>query len=524
MDDKSALVTQESMSLDEVDIVKSLNELVDRCKHLLRELDIFAAYLQEKRAAHRVEIRPFRNSIQQELKALEKRRRKANVFTEVTESLQHVVSSTNIPYFETVWAIAKRTSGLVSIKLKHRLVDIEAENGSLWIKVANQTQKRLLFELAKQGWEQYGMSDDESEDEELQKPTIDGSDEGGLGLLKVAKKIAREADEEFVNYKRPRIHFVMPRIQAGEVLEIDRVLKDVQATGATIQCATDNPPTSPPVGEVLETLLTPEFESFTTTLNIDCTILLALVSDICHSDVEEQPYFSHLTKGQIEKEKKGGSFMIHTLYPAMSNRKLVCTEEAAERMQEIVDAMATPSERRRTELLMGKISSFGRDETLREYQRLSKHPVPSDWQIPVQIVSKDVSNADLPLVAERVAPHLSSINRSVFIYGWASGFTTLTSNKTTAKQIERLILQHRKNEAEIGPHVWSSSTSRSLLAKEKDKLENGGIRTWKAIKRTEDSREGLEYGWVVEYPSKEHLGPKKGECGSRYCYHCKRMK
>ncbi|KAK3063413.1 hypothetical protein LTS18_000565, partial [Coniosporium uncinatum] len=396
--DKSALVAKGSMRSEEGHVVESLNDLVERCKHLLRELDTFAAYLEEKRAAHRVETRPFRNSIQQELKALEKRRRKANASA---ESLQHVVSSTNIPYFETVWTTAKRTSGLVSIKLKHRLVDIEAENGSLWIKVANQTQKRLLFELAKQGWEQYGMSDDESEDEEpAPKPTTDDSDESGLNLLKVAERIAKEANEEYINYKRPRIHFVMPRIRAGEVPEIDRVLNDIQATGATIQCAGDIPTVSRPVEEVLETLVTPEFDGFTNTLNIDCTILLALVSDICHSDVDEQPYFSHLTKGQIEKEKKGGSFMNHILYPAMSDRKLVCTEEAAERMQEIVDAMATQKERRRTELLMCKDPSLSREDTLREYQKLSKYQVPSDWQIPVRIVSKDVHNAELPPVAE----------------------------------------------------------------------------------------------------------------------------
>ena len=82
-----------------------------------------------------------------------------------------------------MWDAAKQTTGLVTFnkrfywgnstsrdlkrqgkpKKRGALVDIVAQDGEQWIKVSTVTEKRLLFELAKQGWEFSGSSDDENE-------------------------------------------------------------------------------------------------------------------------------------------------------------------------------------------------------------------------------------------------------------------------------------------------------------------------------------------------------------------------
>ena len=74
---------------------------------------------------------------------------------------------------------------------------------------------------------------------------------------------------------------------------------------------------------------------------------------------------------------------------------------------------------------------------------------------------------ELPTVAQNVAKNLSSINQSVFMYGWYTGMTTISSNRTVAKDIETSIEANRTREDEKGPDVWLCPTARSLVGKEK---------------------------------------------------------
>ena len=70
-----------------------------------------------------------------------------------------------------------------------------------------------------------------------------------------------------------------------------------------------------------------------------------------------------------------------------------------------------------------------------------------------------------------MARSLSTLNTSVFLSGWAAGFTTLTSNKTVAHQIESVVENNRTEgvDDELGPSVWICGVTRSLAAKEKPK-------------------------------------------------------
>jgi hypothetical protein len=78
----------------------------------------------------------------------------------------------------------------------------------------------------------------------------------------------------------------------------------------------------------------------------------------------------------------------------------------------------------------------------------------------------------LPSVADKVAAILSDINRSVFLYGWVTGLTTITSNRAVAKQVASMIEEDMHEDEEVdGPQVWVCDTARSLVAKDKNRKE-----------------------------------------------------
>jgi hypothetical protein len=112
---------------------------------------------------------------------------------------------------------------------------------------------------------------------------------------------------------------------------------------------------------------------------------------------------------------------------------------------------------------------WSKEQRIRGFQELSAYVVPLDWNIPIEVVESDlaVMQKQLPLAAEQVAKLLSPINQSVFLYGWATGITTISSNRTVAKEIEGTIETHRLEDDEAGPDIWLCPTARSLVGKEK---------------------------------------------------------
>lgn len=120
--------------------------------------------------------------------------------------LMHALRSSNLPFYQAVWDIARGSCyGLLALgkrfywdghakgfekeksapktagkkgggekqpnkdKRKSVFVDIVADDGEEWVKVSTMSESRLLFEMAKKGWER------DSEDECM-------SDEGVMGL------------------------------------------------------------------------------------------------------------------------------------------------------------------------------------------------------------------------------------------------------------------------------------------------------------------------------------------------------
>ncbi|BDD55903.1 hypothetical protein MPDQ_003281 [Monascus purpureus] len=521
-------------------------ELLQKCRHLLEELDTFQSLLHKKlRNPQVVEARQLRSNVASELRALEKLNRQAedavksaSTSTSTTATtaaagpapdqdlaesrLIHALRSSNLPFYEAVWAVAKRScTGLVAFgkrfywddedgsggvtddgvkgkskpskdKRKSVFVDIIADDGEEWVKVSTISESRLLFEMAEKGWEM-DDSDLSSGDEDGQERTIlrndwnseEQDDENEIELIKLARDAKKAASATRVRYRHPRVRFVLPKIEEGKFGDIDSVLSEIRSHGITVECRESEKDTStvPKLlvskdEPALSHLLPHPFIRFTSTLNVDCTLLLALVSDLSHSQsISPLPTHHKAIVRQIEIEREQ-PLLPAELWPAMSGHDLVCTEEAAKRMCEIVSIIGTDTEKMRTRILMGDspFESETREATLERFQELSDYQVPAQWRIPITVVDAKTiidtarKHAKLPSVVQNAAEILSDINYSVFLYGWITGLTTITSNRTVAKQIEATVESHRNGDDSLeGPPVWVCDTARSLIGKEKDR-------------------------------------------------------
>jgi hypothetical protein len=395
------------------------------------------------------------------------------------ERVQQLLTTSNLPFLEAIWNTAKNFFAITGLRRHGSLVDIYAEGGLKWIKVSTVPEKRLLMEMAKQGWDWHGMSDSESDEEdecsgdnkaqsEVDPWAMLKENEDDISLVKLAKSMVKAAREKRIKYSHPQVHFVLTRIYSGNK-DIDLVLEKIRATGATVQTA-DQITRPRPINEVIEDLVVDEFKSFSETLNVDCTLLLAIVSDISHGQVKEESWFNKNIRRQIQIEEKE-KLMPDTLYPAMAGRDLVCTQIAAQRMREIVDFIGTDSEKARTAIMMGDDASKSPSDLLADFQQFSCNPIPSSWKLPIRVV--DPGSLVLSPLAQAVSEQLTEINQSVFLFGWVAGYTTITSNKIATKSIEKAVEENRKRDEEAGPNVWICPTARSLVAKEKDRRDGG---------------------------------------------------
>lgn len=337
------------------------------------------------------------------------------------------------------------------------MVDIVAQDGLQWIKVSTVTENRLLFDLAKEGWE--GAYSDDEGDEVAVGQGHGLEEDHRIEVIRQADDLRKASLAHKVRYKHPSVVLVLPKISPSPPSEIASIISSLRSTGATVELGPSSPSTD--LLSIFPNLLPDQLCDLTATLNIDCTILLALVSDLSYSSTNLETWFHKAITRQIEREEQE-HLLLESLWPAMIGRKLVCTEEAAQRMKEIVDCIGTASERQRTNLILSS-TSLSSESVHTEFAKLSTYAIPPDWNIPIEVVDAHVEMRDLPPVAEEVKMKLTKINQSVFLYGWARGWCTLSSNRTVAKLIEEIV-----NAAdETGPVIWLCSTARSLVGKEK---------------------------------------------------------
>ncbi|WPH01981.1 Hypothetical protein R9X50_00483500 [Acrodontium crateriforme] len=485
-------IEQDATATNDIDDSESsslLAALTERAKVLLAELEAYRQRLQELRQDGNVEMGHFRGTVKSELNMLQKLEQKPG-----GQQTQHVARSSNLPFLENVWATVKRSRDIVSlqkriyvssdIKLlsqgmrqvdlgnskKKRekgskdvavLVDAITDGGRIWAKVSLITNTRIIFDLAKQGWNS-GGSDDEEYNSNF--GCDDEDDDGDIPLLKTAKDLTKAAQAFRSKTKKVEVHLILPRLEPGKTPEIDEVLEKCRATGAILFCGEDVKP-APELEQALHTMAPDPIDSFSDVVNIDCTILLAVVSEFSHAKVSKEPWFHAALRRQVEIEGNE-NLLPSLLYPAMGSRKLVCTKEAIKRMREIVDTIGTASEKARTAIMMGDDKSKSQAELVAEMQEWSAYPVPEQWQLPIRIADQ-LDETTASQVALECTRSMTAINRSVFLYGWQAGCTTITSNRTVVKQMETELDRYEDLADTLWPSIWLCPTARSLVGKEK---------------------------------------------------------
>lgn len=374
------------------------------------------------------------------------------------------------------------------------------------------TETRLLFEQAKAGWENAdSSSDDESSiGDDGCSPRADHSlsnspspSTNPIELVRLAIDLRTASLATQIRYKHPTVRIVLPKIPIAPSPPTIAILDRILATGAVIEIGpslskyphnssfplSDSDLTAPPLSTIFSKLTPNLYSSLTTTLNIDCTILLALISDLSHSPkTPHSPSHHKAITRQIELEARD-HLLPECLYPALEGRDMVCTAEAATRMREIVEQIGTETERIRAKLLLNDEDTGNMDAShsssnqllLSRFAAQSEYPVPPDLRLPITIKSASTTELlqHLPPIAQKVAEELSAINRSVFLYGWAKGITTMSSNRAVSKVVEGIVSSEltkhdelgggleKVRESVAGPEVWICGTARSLVGKEK---------------------------------------------------------
>jgi len=478
------------------DLQNTIRGLVGRGKLLHEEVETYVAAVLEKQKLGKVynpvEYRNLRNDMRNELAFLNKLM-SSNMDE---EKARHYIVSSNLLYYEALWSAAKRSAGLQSFRKyffwgRHKipggkststglslakgsqkkaktaaLVDIVAEEGMEWIRVSTVSEKRLLFDLAKLGWMNDSDSDDDLPDTGPDNEN-DEDDEDQVDIVRNARELARAARANPIRGRPPKVRFVLTRIESGNIQAIDMIISKIRATGAIVQCAKDIPPPMP-LKSVLAQLLVDRSRAMSDTVNIDCTILLALISDISHKPCPILDWYPGEVQAQIQEEAQEHLLPSH-LYPAIGSHPMVCTSEAADQMNLIVKTLATDSEKLRANILLAQGDRQGRPSTelVEEWASISDHKIPDGFRLPIQVKQIDLNTITngLPAVAAKVAAELGTLNKSIFVYGWANSLTTLSANRGRARQIDYIINEHGLQDGEAGPHIWLCGESRSLIAK-----------------------------------------------------------
>ncbi|KAH6989332.1 hypothetical protein BKA56DRAFT_475494 [Ilyonectria sp. MPI-CAGE-AT-0026] len=354
-------------------------------------------------------------------------------------------------------------------------VDV-VEGGREWLTVKTVQRDRLARQLTDCGWSwgEHELGDRVDEDEWDDVP-----------LAKYVRRLVAAARMNRHNYRFPRIRLILSSLSRADdeidvfidqLVHIDPLVEVIMEyqEGAFMSTA------PPPLDVALDNLVGDELEDLTATLNLDHTILIDLISDLTHASLEPQLWQAPTTRAQIEEENRhDGGLMARTLYPVLAGRRLVCTSEAADHFHYVLRNVGTETERERARLLVpwdDETRSMSTKDIRDRFQQLSIHQLPDDVKAPIDIIpepwdmpaiSQAVSSGVLPRVALDVAEAsaFKSSKLSIFIYGWAAGVATVTSNKEVRRQVRAWVKLNARSEDDIGPLIWTLQVTRNLLAK-----------------------------------------------------------
>ncbi|WYZ38265.1 hypothetical protein EsH8_III_000179 [Colletotrichum jinshuiense] len=457
------------------------------------------------------------------------------------------LDASNYKFYETVWEVTKRCCDLTGMrrelsykakdgKATSAVVDLVVNGGADWVKVVTTTERRLFYEMADAGWDWEADSEDEGADEAMLDILRDET-EDSIEVAKFARQMMSAARTSYQDYRRPRVRILMSRISEGENATVDHLLRLVRKMGCgdvELVVETANGPgiltdPTPPLDEAISNLVnTDYFKDFTPTLNVDCSVFMALSSDFSHMSIGPDSDLLRSSQHRIDAtdEVENGPRLVNTLYPAIAGRTLVCTKEAADTFLKIVYEIGTDSEQARTRIIFGQADDDNDDaqgpgaaeddgkRRVAELQRLSAYPVPEDLRLPVRVegsvswedVQRMVAAGELPrvaLAAGQKGSGLNAMNVSSFLYGWRAGLTTVTSNWEAAKRLRTVVETNRVTGDEVGPHIWRIPFSRKLLARPKGPGAPPGTGRLKTrLERRVEKEKSLQ-SWVASEQPRE---------------------
>lgn len=399
-------------------------------------------------------------------------------------------------------------------QLLHRTMKTQAkvevdvvDGGREWITIKSLHADRLARQMSDCGW---GWGDYKPGD------CVNPEEWEDIPIAKYIKRLIGAARANRHEYRLPRIRVLIANLERVHQ-DFDVLLQQFSTMDPSVQVIIEDmsgsfmntPP--PELEAAIENLIGDEYETLTETLNIDHTILVDLSSDLAHLSLQPQPWQGRTTRAQIvEENSHEGGLMLRTLYPILDGRTLVCTKEAAEHFHEMMQTVGTDTEKERGRLLVplgDEMRSMTDDAIRTRFQALTIHRLPPTVQIPIRILPSPwtletihdaIAGGTLPHVARDVAhgAGLKSSKLSIYMYGWASGNVTVTSNKEIYGQMRTWVETHRRAEHEVGPAIWKVGVTRNLLAK------------------SATPREGSEWADVVKPGQGEQKTVLEEECRS----------
>ncbi|KAK0711840.1 hypothetical protein B0H67DRAFT_669456 [Lasiosphaeris hirsuta] len=167
-------------------------------------------------------------------------------------------------------------------------------------------------------------------------------------------------------------------------------------------------------------------------LCVDALILMALVSDVNHGTCK------HPRKNNPDAMKHFSRWLL----PALSWKKIICTQKSAEECFRRLEYYGTWRERLRAFLMFGLTwcRRYRKDWTIFEFQKYSEVEIPDAVQFPIGIVKdgdypKGMKPGEQAAIIDMVQrlrqhtdAHISHEGSMALALGWACGTTTLTGS------------------------------------------------------------------------------------------------
>ena len=409
------------------------------------------------------------------------------------------------------WAVIKKCRGLIAINkdfprsprlpvapdagwlaykdqpFQERPVTVDAvvDSGGTWVKFISISSKTLEYQVVAEGW----ASEPEDEDGDGE-----GEADEGLGHTEFAdtvKKIIRAARWNHCH----KVHLILPGLQEGKSESVDRMIHYFrnkiggEDVSVRVSCAgsaflTETPPPIDSAVSALiedrDPLVSDDCGQLTETVNLDPSVLVALVTDLHHGPISLQPEAQQhiIARSLLDHETDNNELVARqdilpaVLYPALRGRQLVCTRSAVAYFRKLIDAISTHSEETRASFILPPSEPSEPSTTLEpsaasepsttpsppptpatrrhNLQTWSTIPVPPDLHLPIHIVP-DLTLPDippliaagaLPPMALAVARDLSPLNRAVYCHGWARRLTTVTGHRGIERQVRLSLARH----------------------------------------------------------------------------------